>query len=414
MDRFDAADAGSESDATSPDASDRPSSGTAPCPLNSAGSGASGAHAGSLAGSGAATGVGAAIIPNCRSGDDAGIGRGHDIAVATTGPGPASGSPTGPFASTGRSRQTGVIEGGLFAAGSEEEGSTTSIGSEDAFSSESASEDTDSSASEDTDSTDLSGRSASPLGDTPLDPILAAAVLGVVEGVRDAINAEGSNRLAAATRTDEAGRSPLFFAAKHGHVAAVRFLVTEAGVNVNTPDAQGRTPLSQAASNGHVGVARFLVTEAGANANQTDDQQRSPLWMAAKNGHDAALRFLATLPGAVDVNQADDDGRTPLFVAAREGHETVVRFLITEAGADVNKTRRGGYTPLYVAAQDGHVGVVRLLVKEGGVDPSSTLTDDGVDVLCVDFDISFSGVHPARFRQRCSCTIHIRTSWNLV
>ena len=99
-----------------------------------------------------------------------------------------------------------------------------------------------------------------------------------------------------------------------------------------------------------------------------------------------------------DVNQADDDGRTPLFVAAREGHETVVRFLITEAGADVNKTRRGGFTPLYVAAQDGHVGVVRLLVKEGGVDPCSTLTDDGVDVLCVDFDINVSGMHPARFR----------------
>ena len=160
--------------------------------------------------------------------------------------------------------------------------------------------------------------SASPPAAALFDPILAAALLGDVEGVRKALGADDLDRPAGTNRTDEVGRSPLFLAAKHGHEPLVRFLVTEFGANVNQTDNEQRSPLWMAARNGHDAVVRFLVTEAGANVSQTDDAQRSPLWMAARNGHDAVVRFLATLPNrtppaaprtfAVTLKLRDKDG----------------------------------------------------------------------------------------------------------
>ena len=102
----------------------------------------------------------------------------------------------------------------------------------------------------------------------------------------------------------------LWLSAAAGDTDAVRRSVA-AGADVNQAAKDGKTPLRSAARYGHEAMVRFLVTEAKADVNQADNDSRTPLWSAAFNGHEAIVRLLVT-EGNADVNQAANDGSTPL------------------------------------------------------------------------------------------------------
>ena len=149
---------------------------------------------------------------------------------------------------------------------------------------------------------------------------------------------------------------PLYWAAKHGNVPAVRACL-ESGVDVNkvlTED--NRTALHIAALLGHAAVVKALI-EAGADVNKPASPhtvnasgQRTgvlhnvtPVYSAAREGHTHVVMEL--IKAGADVNQATSDGLTPLYVAAQNGHEGIVALLI-QAGADVRKASKSGHTPM--------------------------------------------------------------------
>jgi len=61
--------------------------------------------------------------------------------------------------------------------------------------------------------------------------------------------------------TDQYGHSPLLYAAKGGHEAIVRLLVTQESINVNLKDQDGHSTLSYAAKHGHETIVRLLLTQ---------------------------------------------------------------------------------------------------------------------------------------------------------
>jgi hypothetical protein len=65
--------------------------------------------------------------------------------------------------------------------------------------------------------------------------------------------------------TNKAGESPIYVAARCGHIGMVRFLL-EHDSEVNAGDQNGRTPLYTASMNGHLDVVKFLY-EHGADAD---------------------------------------------------------------------------------------------------------------------------------------------------
>ena len=165
---------------------------------------------------------------------------------------------------------------------------------------------------------------------------------------------------------------PLFWAAEHGNVPAVRALL-ESGMDVNkvmTDDK--RTPLHVAAWHGHPALVKALIEE-GADVNKpaslyTDKDASgnvrvliynvTPLYAAAEKGHTHVVMEL--MKAGVDVNQATSQGVTPITVAAHNGHEGCVALLI-QAGADVRKAAKNGATPMEVATSNKWEKVVTLL-----------------------------------------------------
>jgi ankyrin repeat protein len=157
---------------------------------------------------------------------------------------------------------------------------------------------------------------------------------------------------------------PLYNAAGYGMLEVVRFLVKEAGADVNEAYEKGYTALYAAAQERNIAVVQCLVKELGADVNQANRDGCTPLYIAARKGHMAVVLCLVKECGA-DINRATHKGFTPLYIAALWGHLAVVICLVKECGADVNQATHDGATPLMAASATKHTEVVVWLIKHG-------------------------------------------------
>ena len=173
----------------------------------------------------------------------------------------------------------------------------------------------------------------------------------------------------------------------------------------------GMTPLLFAARQGHVDAVKALL-DAGADVNQlSEGDNTSPLLMAIINGHFDLAKFL--VEKGADVKLAADNGATPLYAVlnvqwAPEGplsaaarattqqkltHLDLMKLLI-DKGADVNarlkmKVWYSGYnfdlagvdeigaTPFWRAAYASDVDAMKLLVASGADPKIPTLASGG-------------------------------------
>ena len=166
------------------------------------------------------------------------------------------------------------------------------------------------------------------------------------------------------------GDTALFGASGEGHVAVVRYLVSEGKATVDLQHAtQGMTPLFLAVNHNFLEVARILVLEGHASVDLTMACGTTPLCHAAEQGHVDIVRFLV-LEGRATVDlQKPHYGITPLFEAVSSSHDVdVVRFLVVEGNARVDipaDFAAGECYPLLVASGQGNLDIVRCLVDDG-------------------------------------------------
>ena len=166
---------------------------------------------------------------------------------------------------------------------------------------------------------------------------------------------------------DDAGATPLLWAAVHGNEAAIKLLLGLEGINPDKPDVCGRTPISWAAWKGHEGVVKLLLGRKDVNPNRQCRDDRTPISLAADMGHEAVVKLLL---GRQDVNpnRPNRDGQTPISWAAQNGHEVVVQLLLGRKDVNPDKPDCHGETPISWAAMNGHEAVVKLLQKREDVD----------------------------------------------
>ena len=192
-----------------------------------------------------------------------------------------------------------------------------------------------------------------------------ASFFGIVELVTIMIYDEGYE----VDQQDNAGGTPLAWAAVNGHEVVVETLLQQGNVDPNCPDKRGQTPLVCAAGNGHEEVVKLLLEHEDIYPNLSDEDGCGPLEYAAFYGHEGVVKLLLEQED-VDPNLSDKDGYGSLGLAAIKGHEGVVKLLLERESVDPNRRNQEGQTPLLCAAIMGHKGVVKLLLERENVDPN--------------------------------------------
>ena len=171
-------------------------------------------------------------------------------------------------------------------------------------------------------------------------------------------------------------RTPLYFAAKAGHVDLVRLLLEHnADINQARIDC-GATPVYLAAQEGHADVVQVLL-EHNADPNRAETSNgTTPVFVAAQNGHAGVVKvLLGHTANPADPTQAvTHAGENPVYIAAGKGHVECVEALMTH-NADPNLAETGhGVTPVIMAALKGHADVVKVLL-ENNADPNQATND---------------------------------------
>lgn len=187
--------------------------------------------------------------------------------------------------------------------------------------------------------------------DIPL-PLLESSSQGFTDIVNMLINM-GCN----VNIRDSFGRSAMYVAALHGHIATVKYLLQHRS-DVLQCDRWGRSSLYIACEEGHAEVVQLLLTDSDVSKCDTC-YFKSPLHVACEKGHASIVKML--LENGSNLDQCNSDGHSPLYVACSSGYPKLVKLLIG-FGSDINQTDEKDSTPLYISCKNGHSKVVKLLL----------------------------------------------------
>ena len=202
---------------------------------------------------------------------------------------------------------------------------------------------------------------------------------------------------------DPQGRTPLSFAAQHGHLDVLKLLVKSKRVDLLYVDKKGRNAHSWAAANRDASGLRYLIKQCREGIDVEDVDGWAPmasaynppgylgnviallqtgrvdvnrkdrvlgrtyLSLAASYNYPQIASELLRIDG-IDVECRDFGGSTPLSDAVGKGSIEILRRLLETKSVDVNSRDNHGLTPLAYAAREGHMGAVRELLAVPGID----------------------------------------------
>ncbi|KAJ4820945.1 ankyrin repeat family protein [Rhynchospora pubera] len=190
--------------------------------------------------------------------------------------------------------------------------------------------------------------------------LVDAALSGNLQVVKEVAKEWGESQVIRIK--NQVGLSALHLAASHGRTQICQYFVEDLGFPVDILAPQGETPLSHAARRGHIATARYLISQ-GANPVAPNMEGWTPLHCAAGDGQDEIVKYLLSLGVPVDVTCSHATG-APLIWAARFGHASIVEILL-QHHADVNSTTSIDYTPLLSSICADSLECTKLVIKAG-------------------------------------------------
>ncbi|XP_046562244.1 ankyrin repeat domain-containing protein 50-like [Haliotis rubra] len=191
-----------------------------------------------------------------------------------------------------------------------------------------------------------------------------AVMLAAANGHKDVVEMF-VDKGATVSFVDETGNNILHCACRRGDMEAVKYILSQKMVDVNSYGPRKKTPLMVAAEHGHKEVVELLVTH-GADLSLSVKGRDDILHIACNRGQFDVVKYLLSL-NSVDINSRGYKKRTPVMAAAEHGHKEVVELLVTH-GADLSLSVKGRDDILHIACKSGQFDVVKYLLSLNSVD----------------------------------------------
>ncbi|CAF0712636.1 unnamed protein product [Brachionus calyciflorus] len=191
---------------------------------------------------------------------------------------------------------------------------------------------------------------------------------------------------------NQSGISALMLASEQGFFECVRNLcegsadveLAPSGKTALSMNLSGQTPLFCAAKEGHLEIVKYLL-DRGANPNATNHYGVSVLWIPCQRGLDKIVELLLDrgadpeiAPSGPEAEERSISGWTPLYAAIKSRQYQVVKLLLTH-GANPNAVTSLGSTPFLLASEIGDLEVIKCFVEHGAdldYSPSGKEADD--------------------------------------
>lgn len=190
-----------------------------------------------------------------------------------------------------------------------------------------------------------------------------AAYFGIPPLARKLMRAKGRRAILyrnPGNMTDDAGRTPLYWAVMRGHKNMVKLLLDN-GANMKSKYEDRMTVLHMAARQGHTEIVELLLASK-ANVKAKTIHKRTPLHLAAEFGYMDIVKLL--LDSGANIQAKDHDEMTPLLYAANKRYIDIVKLLV-DNGANIEAKDWGKRTSLHLAADWGQIEIVKLLLDNG-------------------------------------------------
>ncbi|XP_066561213.1 ankyrin repeat domain-containing protein 16 isoform X2 [Amia ocellicauda] len=164
----------------------------------------------------------------------------------------------------------------------------------------------------------------------------------------------------------KSGDTMLHYAARHGHLDIVRFLIEEIGLDIELYNSDYKTALHEAASMSQRECVRYLVAK-GAKIDSLKKADWTPLMMACTRRNLDIIKEL-TENGA-NAGLKNKDGWNCFHVACREGEPAVIEHLLQVCPGVWSTESKTLRTPLHTAAMHGCEDVVNILLDKCHYEP---------------------------------------------
>ncbi len=189
--------------------------------------------------------------------------------------------------------------------------------------------------------------------------------VAVLRRDREAVDRLLKNYFLSRNYNDEAGRTPLSYAAETGQNEIVELFLarsTNPDSKCTGQDFQGRTPAVVRSQQRAQGSSQSCFSQMVWTRILVDKTGQTPLLFAASNGYKEVVELLLAKGGDFEYPYINKQGWTLLLSTARNGHKAVVETASCK-GADPDYMDEEGQTALSIAAGNGHKEVVELLSR---------------------------------------------------
>lgn len=181
-----------------------------------------------------------------------------------------------------------------------------------------------------------------------------------------------SDATAAINATSATGFPAVVYAARHGHLQLLRWMIEHAHCDWTAVDVDGESIQHAAARKGHLHVLLYLKSHLYVDMNARSLRGSDIAMLAALEGHLPVVEW-ATSHCCASARLRDRFGASSLIKAASQGHLHIVQFLLQHTDADIKVRTKDGMNAFLAAAEKGHLHVASYLFNQMTIIDSITI-----------------------------------------